>query len=283
MDLAAAALAAIALIALASRSATRRARHASALAASGLAKEETVARRARRRPSSALEAWLTRLGRVISPQPGDETRKLIEESACSWSPHYLQGLRVATGVSLAVLSLPLGLAVLPLAPVLFAAGYHAPVMVLKKRRGRRWDRIACDLPEIVDLMAVLCYSGESLLTAFRHAVSACGDPCSREEMEIVLERIRLGESAAAALRGASEHPCREMRRFSRTLIRAEEFGAPVADTLEELAVELRNARREKDRVRAARISVLILLPLVFLILPSFLLLTVGGMILGYTL
>jgi tight adherence protein C len=157
------------------------------------------------------------------------------------------------------------------------------MMLLKKGCRRRWDRVARDLPEIVDLMAVLCFSGESLFTALRHSVSACANPFSRAEMERVLERIRLGESAAEALRRAADHPCREMRRFSRTLLRAEEFGAPVADTLEELAVELRNARRERERIRAARVSVLILLPLVFLILPSFLLLTVGGMILGYTL
>jgi tight adherence protein C len=190
---------------------------------------------------------------------------------------------VLLGAVLAAAFLPMGLAALPLAPLLFAAGYHLPVMALKRRCRRRWESLASDLPEVVDLMAVLCYSGESLLSAFRHAASASGNPCSRGEMERVLERVDLGESTVGALRFASDHPCREMRRFARTLIRAEEFGAPVADTLEELALELRNARREKDRARAARVSVLILLPLVFLILPSFLLLTVGGMILGYTL
>jgi tight adherence protein C len=283
VDLAVAAFAAIALIAMASCFAQRHVRREAALAATGLDKERVAARRVRPRLYPALGGILVRLGRAISPQPGEEIRKLIEEAASAWSPHYLQGLRMLAGISLAALSLPLGLALLPLAPVLFAAGYHIPVMILKGRRNRRWSRVASDLPEIVDLMAVLCYSGESLLLAFRHALAACGDSCSREEMESVLERMRLGESASAALRCASDHPCREMRRFSRSLIRAEEFGAPVADTLEELAIEMRNTRREKDRVRAARVSVLILLPLVFLILPSFLLLTVGGMILGYTL
>jgi len=283
MDVVTAMFAAIALVTLASRFAVRRARHSSVLVAAGLDKTGKSPSRPGFRLFSTLEAGFARLGRAVSPRVGDDTLTLLEESASAWTPSFLQGLRTVSGALLAMASLPLGLAALPLAPVLFAAGYQLPVMALKRRRRRRWVMIASDLPEIVDLMAVLCFSGESLLSAFRHAVSAGGNPCSRGEMERVLEQVSMGESTIGALRLAADHPCREMRRFARTLIRAEEFGAPVADTLEELAVELRNARREKDRMRAARVSVLILLPLVFLILPSFLLLTVGSMILGYTL
>ncbi len=283
MELAVAACTAIAIMAMAGFLAGRYARRASALAAAGL--DGGAAEASRRHPgiAAAVRAGLTGLGRAYLPPPAEEARRLIEESGCAWSPQYLQGLRAAWGTALAALLLFPGPEVLPLAPLLFAAGYQLPVMVLKRRRRQRWQMIASDLPEVVDLMAVLCYAGESLLLAFRHAVSACANAYSRRELEGVLEHIRLGDSTAAALREAAAHPCPEMRRFGRTLIRAEEFGAPIADTLEELAVELRSARREKERVRAARVSVLILLPLVFLILPSFLLLTVGGMLLGYTL
>ncbi len=281
MDLAAAAFAALALAALALRAARRRARRAFALSATALEDKEGPAARAALRLPPPPRAWVIRLGKAVSPEPGEEALAVLAGSGTGWSPHYLQGMRAAAGLSLAALCLPLGLPALALAPLLFAAGRRLPLLLLKRMAARRRERLARDLPEVVDLMAVLCYSGESLPSAFRHAASACSNPCSREEMERVLERIRMGESAAAALRAARDHPCREMRRFSRTLARAEEFGAPVADTLEELATELRNARREKDRVHAARVSVLILLPLVFLILPSFLLLTVGGMILGH--
>lgn len=283
MEIIAVAFAALALTALALHAARRRARRAFALDATGLgAKEGAAAPRPPFRLPPPPRTLLTRLGKAVSPEPGDEVRVLLAESGTGWTAHYFQGVRAAAGLSLAALSLPLGLMALPLFPVLFTAGWRLPAFLLKRSVARRWERVAGDLPEVADLMAVLCYSGESLLAAFRHAVSACSNPYSRAEMERVLERIRTGESAAAALRAGRDHPCREMRRFSRTLARAEEFGAPVADTLEELAAELRNARREKDRVRAARVSVLILLPLVFLILPSFLLLTVGGMILGHT-
>jgi len=285
MELVAAVFTAIAVASFALHYARRSMRRAAAREAAGLggSGEEETASRARLRAFPACKAFLARLGQVVSRHPSEEAGRLLDESGMAWTPQYLQGMRVFTGSALAVLALPLGPACLFLSPLFFAAGYRAPVMVLKRKRARRLEKLAADLPEIVDLMAVMCFSGESLFQALRHSVDACSHSFSREEMERLLEPLRMGESAAAALRRACDHPCRELRRFSRTLFRAEESGAPVAETLEELAVELRNGRREKARVRASRVSVLILLPLVFLILPSFLLLTVGGMILGHTL
>lgn len=283
MDLAATAFMAIAVITLALYLSRRSVRRNAALSAAGLSVNESAAPPSRVRYFSFIRTRLAWLGRIVSPHPGREAAELLVQSGAGWTPHFLQGLRLGAGLAFAVLVLPLGLPGLPLAPVIFAAGYHTPVMALKGKRRRRWEGLARDLPEIVDLMAVLCFSGESLFLALRHSAAACGNALLRREIESVLERIRMGESGRESLRRAADHPCREMRRFGRTLLRAEEFGAPIADTLGELAVELRNGRREKDRVRASRVSVLILFPLVFLILPSFLLLTVGGMILGYTL
>ena len=261
----------------------RAARRTSTLAAAGLAAPRGTAPPMLARLLPVLRERLTWLGKTVSPRPGEDLERLIAESGARYSTFYFQGIRVSAGLAAAVLALPLGLAALPLIPVFFAFGYQLPVIILKRRRRLRMEKIASDLPEIVDLMAVLCFSGESLFQALRHSAAACGHLSSRDEIEFVLERIRMGESTAEALRHAVHHPCREMRRFSRTLLRAEEYGAPIAETLEELATELRSGRREKERVRASRASVFILFPLVFLILPSFLLLTVGGMILGYTL
>ncbi len=283
MDLAAAFLTAIAIASFALFSLRRSARHAAARAAAGLERGERVTPRARLRGFPACKKAFSRLGQTFSRRPCEEISRLLEESGSAWTPEYLKGMRMFAGSALAVLGVPLGPACLFISPLFFAAGYRAPVMVLKRKRARRLAKIAADLPEIVDLMAVLCFSGESLFQALRHCGDACSNPFSREEINRLLDPIRVGESTATALRHAADHPCRELRRFGRTLFRAEEFGAPVAETLEELAVELRNGRREKERVRASRVSVLILLPLVFLILPSFLLLTVGGMILGHTL
>ncbi|OFW59121.1 MAG: hypothetical protein A2W01_06590 [Candidatus Solincola sediminis] len=206
---------------------------------------------------------------------------MIGESGLQFSILHLQGMRLASGLLGILAVLPLGRTAILWAPALFALGYHLPIFLLKKRRKQRLARIGTELPEMVDLMAVLCFSGESLLQALAHSTAACAHLSSQAELQEIVDRIRFGEGTAEALRRASNHPCPELRRFSRVLVRAEEYGSPIADTLEELASEFKSARREKERVKAARGSVLILFPLVFLILPSFLLLTIGGMILGY--
>jgi Flp pilus assembly protein TadB len=282
MELLTAALVSISILFLIEYLSQRAWRRASALSAVGMSGTQKVTNPWRARLGPFINDRLTRLGSLSARRPNKDLEELIIQSSAGFSLPYLQGLRAGMGLAAALLVLPLGLAALPLSPAMFALGYHLPVVILKRKSRMRWERLSRDLPEMVDLMAVLCYSGESLFQALQHSSAACDHLSIRDEIEAVLEHVRLGESTAEALRHMAHHPCREMRRFSRTLLRADEYGAPIAETLEELAAELRSGRREKERVRAARASVLILFPLVFLILPSFLLLTVGGMILGYT-
>ncbi len=257
-------------------------RRASALSLLGMEESERAEQRPVVRPLPLLRRAVTRLGDLLPEAPAPEAASLLQESGTDWTPSFLRGVRLASALAFALLPLPLGPSSLLLSPLLAAAAYHAPVVMLKQRAKRRGEEVAADLPEIVDLMAVLCFAGESLHTALHHSLQACAHHATRAVMEGVVERMRLGESASEALRRASAHSGREMRRFCRTLLRADETGAPIADILEELAVEFRNGRRERERTRAARVSIYILFPLVFMILPSFLLLTVGGIILGNT-
>jgi tight adherence protein C len=262
---------------------SRRAGHRSrALSAAGMARPKKALLPRPGRLVPFFHTAMIRLGKRAAPRFGESLNMLIDESGSHVSLAYLQGLRLACGSAAALLALPVGFTGLILAPLLFALGFRLPILLLKRKRRKRMERIAFDLPEVSDLMAVLCFSGENLTRALRHSVHACGHPSSRAELELIIEHVDLGESTAEALSHAADHPCRELRRFGRTLIRADEYGAPIAETLEELASELRSGRRERGRIRASRSSVLILFPLVFLILPSFLLLTVGGMILGFT-
>jgi Flp pilus assembly protein TadB len=277
------ALLAVSVICLAEHLYRRSARRASTLAAAGLSEPGETVAPLRSRLASSVTKRLTSLGGMTAAWAGKDIQKLIAESGAGFSPLYFQGLRCASGLAAALLVLPLGYPAIPLIPVLLAAGYYLPVVLLKRKRRLLWERISRDLPEVIDLMAVICYSGESLFQALQCSTMVCGHPATREVMGAILERIRMGESVSEALSLAAQHPMKELRRLGRTLIRADEYGAPIAETLEKLASEFRSERRAKDRVRASRASVLILFPLVFLILPSFLLLTIGGMIIGYSL
>lgn len=282
MDSLCALMCALALFAFFSFLRQRRTRRAAILRTMDARREKRENTRGGVMGLSPSRELLTRLGNRLPASLSAGGERLLRESGAAWSPSYLQGLRLLTALALCAPLLPLAWTGVLFLPLVFAAGFQLPLLYLKRMRRRRWARLAEDLPEIADLVAVLCYSGESLHRALIHSPAACGHPATREELKPVLERMRIGESAVEALQRLSDHPCPEMRRFGRTVLRAEGSGGAVADILEELASELRSARRERNRVHASRVSVYILFPLVLLILPSFLLLTVGGMIIGHT-
>jgi tight adherence protein C len=61
----------------------------------------------------------------------------------------------------------------------------------------------------------------------------------------------------------------ELRRLAVTLERSERLGTPVAGRLRDLAREVRAERAVRREERARRAPVAMLFPLVFLILPAF--------------
>lgn len=222
-----------------------------------------------------------RLGTPAPWRGGEREEELLREAGVEWTAVRYRGLRRLCGLAFCLSLLPLGLTAVPFLPLVFAAGNRIPPLYLRRRHRRALETLGSDLPEVVDLVAVLCYGGESLQRSLQCSLSICHNPRTRRELEGVLEGLRLGEGLGEALRRVADHPYRELRRLARTLSRAEESGAPVSEALSQMATEMRHARRERNRTRAARASVMVLFPLVFMILPSFLLLTVGSMIIGH--
>jgi len=258
-----------------------RERRSTVLGLLGLERRVGARRAGRGRLAEAAVGKVRSLGKRL-PAAGDaRLSSLLAESGVPWDLAFLKGMSFLGAAACASLFLPLGWRGLLLALPAAAAAYRLPLLYLAWHSRRRRLEAALDLPEVADLISVLCLSGESLGQALRHSVAVCSHQASRSAMEAVCERIKLGERMGESLSRLVDHPCREMRRFGRAILRAQESGAPVADILQELASEMRAARRERNRVRAARTSVMVLFPLVFMILPSFLLLTVGSMVLGY--
>jgi tight adherence protein C len=64
---------------------------------------------------------------------------------------------------------------------------------------------------------------------------------------------------------------RDLRRLALALERGQRLGAPLAEQLRRLARDVRHERHAMAEERARRAPVLMLFPLVFLILPAFVL------------
>ncbi len=221
------------------------------------------------------------VGNRLSRLPLAGHTGLLEAAGIGWSEAQFRGLRLGCAFGLTLLPLRLGLlAALILGPITIALGLQIPVIWLKRRAARRARRMATDLPECMDHLALLLAAGQGLGAALDRCATM-GEGPLYEELSKALRQVHLGRDRAGALDEMCErNPAPELRRACRALNRAEKFGGPIAASVAEIAADLRSARSQAARAQAARAPVKLLFPLVFMILPSFILLTVGGFVLS---
>ena len=149
-----------------------------------------------------------------------------------------------------------------------------------RARKRRTLEIDAEVPQLLDLLAVASSAGLSAPLALRRASEAVYGPLA-DELRQVLRASDLGarwrdELAAMASRTGSA----DLRRAVAALGRTETLGASLATSTAELAASVRAARRAATTQRARTAPIKMLFPLVFLILPAFLLLTVVPVLLS---
>jgi tight adherence protein C len=180
---------------------------------------------------------------------------------------------LAIGVGLVVVSaMPdVGLVLVPLCAVV---GLRFPAMVVGRAAARRRTAIDADVPQLLDLLAAASSAGLSAQLAVRRAVEAIHGPLARE-LAATLSRVDLGARWRDELGQLVDRTgSSDLRRAVGVLARTETLGASLEEATAELAASVRSARRAAVTERARTAPVKMLFPLVFLVLPAFLLLTV---------
>ena len=161
-----------------------------------------------------------------------------------------------------------------LAPLLCLVGVRSPTIIQRRRLRRRRTEMDAQIPQLLDLLAAASSAGLSGQLALRRAVAALGGPLAAE-LGGALDAVDLGARWRDELAAAAERlELPELRRTVAALSRTEVLGASLADSTAELAASVRAARRAAVTERARTAPVKMLFPLVFLVLPAFLLLTV---------
>jgi hypothetical protein len=145
--------------------------------------------------------------------------------------------------------------------------------VLDHRRGRHAARaVANELPVAIDLLGVAVGAGCTPYLAVGVAAQWSPPPLG-DTFRDVLRRCSLGLDFEAALDNAAQELPR-VRPLTDALLASDRLGVPVGPVLARLADEDRTALRRAAEAHARRIPVRLLFPLVFLVLPAFVLLTV---------
>ncbi len=165
-------------------------------------------------------------------------------------------------------------------PVLGAGGLFLPNLLLRRAARRRQQGIELRVPDLVEVLVATAEAGLAPAIALRRAPAVLHGPLA-EEIERVSAEIGLGVPWRDALRDLVDRTdVPSLRRLVVALVRSSRLGSTVRTTLRDVADDLRSARRVRAEELARRAPVKMLFPLVFLILPAFLLLTVGPAVLA---
>jgi tight adherence protein C len=159
-----------------------------------------------------------------------------------------------------------------------AIGFYLPSWVLGKIRQRRQREIFEAFPDSVDLIIVCIEAGLGLDAAINRVASELRvrSPTLCDEFELILVDLRMGSPRDRAMRNFSDRTgVEEVSTFVTTLLQADKFGVSIVESLRVHADMLRSRRMVRAEEAAAKISVKLLLPLIFFIFPSLLLVLMG--------
>jgi tight adherence protein C len=145
-------------------------------------------------------------------------------------------------------------------------------LVARRRRLRRRDEIDAEVPVLLDLLVVALASGVSIAHALE--LTAPWAPPGVASIARRSSCVATVDGAAAVGGPMVDSQVPGLVRLGRLLADSARQGSPVGAALERLAADLRVDRRRRAEARARTVSVRMLFPLVFLVLPAFGLLTV---------
>ncbi len=130
------------------------------------------------------------------------------------------------------------------------------------------DQVLAELPVIAELLALAVAAGEGPVAALERVVRRSNGALSRD-LARVLADIRTGRPVAGAFDAfASRTGLPVVARFADGIAVAVERGTPLADVLHAQAGDVREARRRALIESGARREIAMMVPVVFLVLPT---------------
>jgi len=152
-----------------------------------------------------------------------------------------------------------------------AAAFYVPNIVLARKVEQRKQEITKSLPEALDLMTIAVDAGLGLDGAVMRVTNKLGAhaPALRTELELTWMEIHAGVARPTALLNLAKRTgVEDIDLLVALLNSAEQLGVPVGNALHNFSSSLRLKRQQRAEELAAKLPVKLLFPLVFLILPT---------------
>jgi len=156
-----------------------------------------------------------------------------------------------------------------------AAGYFIPDILLRRSRSRRQKEIDRDLPYVIDLLSMATLSGQNIYNAMKIVIEKYkGRIC--EELTSFVKDVDIGIGKSEAYGNLMNgNNSEDFKSFIFLLIQAEKYGSSINEVLNQKSRHIKFETYQNLERKARKMTISILFPLVFMILPSFIIL-VGG-------
>lgn len=155
-----------------------------------------------------------------------------------------------------------------------------PMVRLTTSARKRRERIDRDLPDFLDVLAVTVSAGIAFRRALMVVSERFGGPLA-EELSTTLYQISNGASVRAAFLSLRRRTNSEpLNQFVTAYLQAEELGAPLVDTLNQIATDMRKDAAQRSLQAAHRVEPRITLVTILVLVPAVLILVVASMVLG---
>ena len=155
-----------------------------------------------------------------------------------------------------------------------------PLAGVARERRLRQERIDRDLPDFLDVLAVTVTAGVGFRSALATVSERFGGPLA-DEVVLTLNQIRNGASLRDGFQRLRQRNDSEpLSAFVTAYLQSEELGAPLAQTLNRIAQDMRRDSAQRQRQQAARVAPRVTLVTSMVLVPGALVILVVGFVLG---
>ena len=230
-----------------------------------------------------MMTWLSTTARRITPTSlvsGLERRRQVAGASSDWTIERLLAAKLVLGgvgalVGVAVFASNPSTVTFAVAAVFTVAGLYGPDLILGARGRERQKDIEREFAGVLDQLTICVEAGLGLDAALDRAARTGKGPLA-EELARVMQDMQLGVSRQEALEAmVARTDVRDIRHFVVALGQANRYGVPIVQTLRVQALEAREQRRNHAEERAQKLSVKLLFPLIFCILPALFVVILG--------
>jgi len=159
-----------------------------------------------------------------------------------------------------------------------AAGLCLPAAFLRSKARKRQETITDALPDALDLLTVCVEAGLGINSAFLRIAEEfrLSSPTLSEEFDVVNREMVAGKPRMEALRALADRTgVEDVKSLVAMLIQTERLGTSLAQSLRVHSDSLRVRRRQRAEEAAAKTTIKLVFPLVFLLFPALFIVILG--------